>query len=70
MIFKTFITLTIEYHWYIIKLLKRFLNLSKNNQFFINKITTHKTSAEKFSIIYEILVGIRNADGEFQNCVA
>ena len=61
--------LQIEYHWYCINLLKKQLNDSKEKQRqkLQGKINYHKQKAHSLSLQYEILVGLRNADGVFIN---
>ncbi len=61
--------LQIEYHWYCINLLKKQLNDSnKTQKRKINgKINYHKQKALTLSLQYEILAGLRNADGVFIN---
>ena len=61
--------LQIEFHWYCINLLKKQLNDSnKTQKRKINgKINYHKQKALTLSLQYEILAGLRNADGVFIN---
>ena len=61
--------LQIEYHWYCINLLKKQLidSNEKQSKKIQGKINYHKQKANYLSYQYEILIGLRNADGVFIN---
>lgn len=64
--------LKIEYHWYCIGRLKKKLKNAKGDKkrSLWGKIEFHKFMAEQASIKYEILIGIRDRNGNFTWCLS
>ena len=66
MLLKIYCSIAIEYHWFCIKTLKKQLLKNKCNKMQVcGKINFHKFKASNLSYQYEILSGLRNAQGNF-----